>query len=379
MHQVLLQLDSLVEELAGTAASRQPLPQEKYEHWHRQVAVQTVQIKEILLRQVLEQKERDGLQLYIQNVQMLLTQLLNKSSLLSETLPAALAPLLSSLQDGLNRVLDLLEYHLTGYFSRDQVLPDSHQHKIIPGFSAQMQLIRQQYAAADAELIRITLQPVQDFCDGKFSISYRQRDYYTSLLRELQEASFPDNASVTGWLQKKNFNDTSFLQYCIRQMQNETEEADSMEDRLEKYRLFLKNTNQWYIPPTPALYPDLHSVQWQLRNWLKEEIRYLQLILADQAKLTTHPANPMKEDSKINISVSVGVLAFFIRLLQLVGIITNTNQSDVLRFFAAYFRTAKQENISFKSLKNRYDAPLLGAVNTTREIMRNLLKSTEKF
>jgi hypothetical protein len=36
MHQVLLQLDSLVEELAVTAASRQSLPQEKYEHWHRQ-------------------------------------------------------------------------------------------------------------------------------------------------------------------------------------------------------------------------------------------------------------------------------------------------------------------------------------------------------
>jgi hypothetical protein len=378
MHQVLLQLDSLVEELAGTAASRQTLSQEKYEYWHRQVALQTVQIKEILLRQVLEQKERDGLQLYIQNVQMLLTQLLNKSSLLSETLPAALAPLLSSLQDGLNRVFDFLEYHLTGYFNQDQLLPNSHQRKIITGFNARMQLIRQQYAA-DAELIRIALQPVQDFCDGKFSISYRQRDYYTSLLRELQETSFPDNASITGWLQKKNFNGMAFLQYCIRQMQIETEETDSLEDQLEKYRLFLKNTNQWYIPPTPALYPDLHSVQWQLRNWLKEEIRYLQLILADQAKLSTHPANPMKEDSKINISVSVGVLAFFIRLLQSVGIITNANQSDVLRFFAAYFRTAKQENISFKSLKNRYDAPLLGAVNTTREIMRNLLKSTEKF
>jgi hypothetical protein len=62
----------------------------------------------------------------------------------------------------------------------------------------------------------------------------------------------------------------------------------------------------------------------------------------------------ISEDSKIQTSVSVQVLALLTRLFKEAGIYTNTNITELLKAVSSLFSTHRQLEISFGHLQNKY-------------------------
>jgi hypothetical protein len=392
MHVVLTELDRLLEDLTEVSQVHDMPCEITFSKWMEKLT-SPQQIKEALLAQVFQYNETPALQLYLRNIQMILTRLMDACDALIDVMakklytPASLITLLNTLQNNLDSVFKYLRDNFYSYFNKAQLMPVRLQRIDAVELKEQIEIIACHFntLTLDTALVQIAFQPLYGYVNGEYRISFKTLDYYKEYLTDIQSLlhSIQHTDMTTGFsefLIKRNFNDAAFIQYYIQNILYLNELDETIQERLDKYAAYLKKVNQWNVHITIALHPNLKSAQWQIQNWLEEEIFYLKKILAEQvAAAAIHPVNPMKLDTKINLSISVAVLAFLLKLLLSAGIIINKNQSDVLRFFAAYFRTARQENIAYKSLHNQFDSPRLGTFNIAKEILKKLLQLVDKI
>jgi hypothetical protein len=390
MYYELSEMDSFVEIVYQSALHHQPIKGEIQVQWKQNALVQPGQMKQQLLKEIFNQTEEKAVHLLVQNVQMVLTNLINKVQVLSVLDIATkndkdFVAIVFSLQKGLNDLFEFIEYNLTHYMGRSQLIPVTHHQKAIQDLSIVLQGIKEQYAvlAIDTSLLQIALQPVEYFISEKLSINFHELDYYHLLLKKIQSLPFARskefNTPLMQLLNRFNFNDGAYLHYLIERFKVILLEADSLQDQIDACLLELKFTNQWQLQTSLALYPDMTTIQFQFGNWLKKEIQYLQSAVALQAVPEGHPQNPMLEDTKINLDISVGVFAFLLRLLCATGIILNKNKADIIRFFSAYFRTVRSENIPYKHLRNLFDVPRSSSINIGREVLKKLLLWVDKI
>jgi hypothetical protein len=61
-----------------------------------------------------------------------------------------------------------------------------------------------------------------------------------------------------------------------------------------------------------------------------------------------------KEGIKIHTSISVPSLALITRLFKEAGIVTNTNQTEILKFFTAHFTTLRRSEFSYGHFQSKY-------------------------
>ncbi len=100
---------------------------------------------------------------------------------------------------------------------------------------------------------------------------------------------------------------------------------------------------------------------------------------ANILKVSPSPAGQDATELKLNTSLSIPQLAFIIRLFVEEKIITNTNQSEVLKFFSTNLSTIRQENISYNHLRAQYYKPELSAVEAVKKLLLRLLHLSRKM
>jgi len=81
---------------------------------------------------------------------------------------------------------------------------------------------------------------------------------------------------------------------------------------------------------------------------------------------------------KIETSLSVAELGYFVRILLDNKILLPKHKTEVSRLFAAIFSTKKQDNISFESLRNNCNVPKNSSVESIRVKMLNLVITSNK-
>jgi hypothetical protein len=108
----------------------------------------------------------------------------------------------------------------------------------------------------------------------------------------------------------------------------------------KKVSQLLKKSNVAFHPVQPA-------AKQIILEWIAQELSYLE-------ETTMVSEKEVKEGIKINTSISVPVLALFIRLFKEAEIVTNTNQTEVLKFFATHFTTLRKSVLSYGHLHSKY-------------------------
>lgn len=115
----------------------------------------------------------------------------------------------------------------------------------------------------------------------------------------------------------------------------------------------MKEFNQLYVLPEFALKLRQFSIKEQISSWLLEEIEYLEK--ESRMKTFFKQSEGIGEPGiKIQTDFSVAQLAYFLKLLVDSGIIKNSNQKDVIRFFSHNISTKQTETISQTSLNTKY-------------------------
>lgn len=185
------------------------------------------------------------------------------------------------------------------------------------------------------------------------AVTYHQASYFKNLLKELSgylstTASPPVYTSVTELLISWNFNEFAFIQQVFTGIRTEAENKESDEVRLEFLKDTQKQMSQLLEKSNAAFHSAQPTAKHTVLEWIAQELtRLKETAMVPEKK-------EIKEGIKIHTSISVPALALITRLFKESGIVTNTNQTEILKFFATHFTTLRKSEFSYGHLHSKY-------------------------
>jgi hypothetical protein len=258
-------------------------------------------------------------------------------------------------------IILFIQQHLSEYFNTD--LPITYINTKQSKADIEKQLLALhpilQNPTMDKALFRMVLRPFRHFTDEDKRINYRELSYLKELTRNLKELLDMDNdADITCELHlillQLNFNFPRFVLHYNYWLDAKISEISDRAKRLDKLSWYINSIEQMSFNPDLVLNPKLPPLKDQLLHSIKNTYQYL----LTEDKLANHivvnQISP-KQKKKIRLSISVPVLALFIKLFIKAGIIINKNRSEVFQIITENFTTLKSERISYGSLKKKYN------------------------
>jgi len=185
------------------------------------------------------------------------------------------------------------------------------------------------------------------------TVTYHQASYLHNLLKELSgyistTAPMRGDAFLIELLISFNFNEFAFIQEVCTGIRTEVENKGPDEFRLEFLKSTQKQVSQILEKSNAAFHSSQPAAKQTILEWLGQEIAWLEetAIVPEKAA--------RKEGIKIHTSISVPILALITRLFKESGIVTNTNQTEILKFFATHFTTIRKLEFSYGHLQSKY-------------------------
>lgn len=211
------------------------------------------------------------------------------------------------------------------------------------------------------------------------TISYAELEfcdqYCMQLFQQLSnEFREPLETELILFMIASNLNSLHFFGYYSTAIKNEIEVCDSSAQKLEVLFGYAKSIKQVVYKRKSKFRKNLPSIKVQLLNWISEEAKYIEkkmmlsTIQTDRGSTST---------TKISSGLSVAQIGYFCGLLCRAGIIESDNISNLLRIVCDNFKTAKTENISPESLRQRYYNVELGTMEAVHEKLNQLIELTK--
>lgn len=233
------------------------------------------------------------------------------------------------------------------------------------------------------DLFKLAYQPLLKIATIKIqeNITYNEFYYCIDYINELYIHFQKNRKGITepeikDWLFELNFNSLDFFDYKIDEI---TKNLESMDSDIEKTDLLfhlLKKFNQSRDKNFRKFNQKIPPIKDQLISWVEEEIEYLS---RKKSLGMFNSSNTHNTEAKVKIqtSLSVAQLSYFIKLLIKVKIITHKNNSEVFRFFANNFNTKATSNISAESIRTKFHNVEEGAKKVIHSFIIELLNLTK--
>lgn len=228
----------------------------------------------------------------------------------------------------------------------------------------------------DNKLYKIVDKPLQKLAritqDERFT--YKDLIYHQMLLQEIyssikNDASALSNELLIEILYKLNFNSVDLFHYITTHIEKEVglKETDAeKKDLLYHYQKVYKQR----LVKTNVIYQNsLIPLKAQILTWLKEEIFFLKKVSDSSKTKETDKAPISNEPNKIITKLSVAQLAYFLRVMYEIGMISVKSQWDIFRFLQENFSSKKKEIISTQSLNNKY----YNVEESTKTVIKDVL------
>lgn len=352
--------------------------------------IETENIRKHLVGSLFNLQEQNELESLVQNYQSVIIRLLD--DLYAFKLKAKnkdLIRLYTSISSFLSDILSYLETYFSKYFNVNEKIPHTCYTTITKDFELRISKLKLQLKdkPADQEVIRIiflTFEKLNEDRD-KNPLTYRKLVYLKEFLNELDLVSSNLNVNVKvldveiqHLLIILNFNHPAFIIHSIDKILQEVNVLETQQEKILKLKFLRKGLNQVNCMPGVALHKDTTSVKDQLVTWIDEEIIFLQSE-SNALKQTIADDQKNSNEIKINTSLSVPQLAYFIRLLVENKTITNINQTEILKFISLNFSSLKRENISYIHLRSQYYKPELPIVESIKSLLLALVNLSRKI
>ena len=336
-----------------------------------------------IMEEVFNAREERTLELLIDKYQSVFIRLIdqlytyqqtNKKQQEYKLLPKAL-------YEYLNELLYFLQIHYAKYFNNFQKMPFIKMEHIKKELKPKLETIITafQRTILNEKLIRFIVQPLEQFISSN-TITYNESKYIKAITNELLsiDTTVQEEGIIIGvkrTLISINFNSPELTAYLINELDILVADEESVQGKLRILKYQLKEINQVTIKPEHALHNKYSSLKEQIINWLNEEISFFQ---TEQAVVIAMP-NPLIGDTKIHTSLSVPQLALLFRLLKEEQLITNTNQSELLKVVSGCFTTMHKENFSYGHLHGKYYKIEQHTKRTVYDMLIRLLHLSRKI
>ncbi|MBS1512803.1 MAG: hypothetical protein JST86_18315 [Bacteroidetes bacterium] len=315
---------------------------------------------------------------FIRMVQLMLTKLLDKVSLVRSSVS------INDKQPGLLtqellKAFHFIQEYFGTYFDRNERVPDvliSFYKKEINTLSEAIQLNFSQSELVEPLLTETLLSHFSgSFESNDMPVSYRLHFYKKELLRELSKEVNPATDSIRKLLYYYNFNSSAFVIYEFDRLVNMVSAISSKSEKVLMLRSEFKSINQLPVRVNYYFDENMPALKEQVSTWITEEIKYCEAGHFTQAanSAVTEPEN------KINTTLSVAKLGLLIRLLVVDKIIINRTVAPMLRTVAKTFTTLQREEISFGSLETKYHAPDKATIDVMKDMLHKWIHILSKL
>lgn len=235
----------------------------------------------------------------------------------------------------------------------------------------------------DNRLLKLAYEPLLkiETIDIQEKITYNEFNYCCSFISELckQFQKYPEDVTesiIKDWLFDLNLNSLEFFNYATDEILKKLKLSETDTEKIDALYQILKSFNQRQSPFSIKFNKKLPNIKQQVVGWMEEELEYLSkkksLVIGDSPNHANH-----SQRVKIQTSLSVGQLTYFIKLLMIVKVITHKNQSEVFRFIADNFITKATTAISVDSVKSKFYNVEIGSMKTIRLIIIELMNQTK--
>lgn len=233
------------------------------------------------------------------------------------------------------------------------------------------------------QLMQLVMAPFNEFLtnDEGEIITYHKLFYQKIFMQEMAGIAVlpPENfpTVVEERLRELNYNSNDYFKYCTSRITEDLKEYPQRE-QLERLMFLRKEFAQLEHRrglSYQSSYPPLNE---RLLLWAREEVTYYRELYE-----LSHNKQPITDDIlrwrdfKVYTQFSVAQIAYVLKLLFETGMYTNQNQTELLEFFAYFFTSQKQMNISIKSLRKNYYSQDAAVAEAVRTILISLMNRSK--
>ncbi len=235
----------------------------------------------------------------------------------------------------------------------------------------------------DSRFLALAYEPLLkiETIDIQEKITYKEFNYCCSFISELykQFKKYPEDVPesiIMDWIFDLNLNSLEFFNYATEEILKKLKLFETETEKIDALYQILKGFNQRQSEFSMKFNKKLPNINKQVVGWMEEELEYLSkkknLVISDSPNQANN-----SQRIKIQTSLSVGQLTYFIKLLMKVKLITHKNHSEVFRFIADNFITKATTTISVDSVKSKFYNVEIGSMKTIRLIIIELMNQTK--
>jgi hypothetical protein len=382
MNYTIEKYDQIITSLSSAGKSNGVIKKEEIENIILQCREEKEKIRLHIMEEVFNASEEKALLLLIDKYQAVFIRLMDQIYAYRKGIKKQdeYHELSKCLFDHLNELLCFLQVHYNRYFNLRQKMPFikiEHTAKEECSKTATISAALKRTIIND-KLTKLVIQPLENFtvCE---TVTYAQSQYIKNVTKEFLSIDTTAQEDINIILKKillsLNYNAPDISVHYINELDQLIAEEESVQGKLRILKYQLKEVNQVSVKSDHILHPELPGLKEQIVNWLNEEIYFHEM---EQIIVSANPASNGNE-TKIHTSLSVPQLAMLFRLLKEEQLITNTNQSELLKVVAGNFTTLHKENFSYGHLHGKYYKIEANTKRTVYDILLRLLHLSRKI
>lgn len=383
MNYIIERFDHIITSLSASDKMKCSIKKEDINDIIRESGEEKERIRMHIMDEVFNAHEEKTLELLIEKYQSVFIRLMDQIHKYGQANKKQdeYNALSKALYDRLNELLCFLQMHYTKYFNRFQKVPIIKMEHIKKEIKLKLDPIAAalQGTILNEKLIRLIIQPLEKFILSD-TITYEESQYMKAIANEfltidttVQQEDIVIN--IKKLLTSINFNSPDLTAYFINELDTLISDEESVQEKLRILKYQLKEIKQVIVRQDYALNINHPSLKDQILNWLNEEISFYQ---TEQAVVIAMP-NTNVSDTKIHTSLSVPQLALLFRLMKEEQLITNANQSELLKVVSGCFTTVHKESFSYGHLHGKYYKIEAHTKRTVYDMLIRLLHLSRKI
>lgn len=328
--------------------------------------IQRLILDEMIGRSGVRDKEQ-----FIRMVQLMVTQLLDKVSSVTESKPELPEKeALSVFTQMLLAIIYFIQEFFGNYFDKNEKIPSFlciiYKNELIKLGEKLARSLDQSPEINPALIHLLKDHSAEAVWMNRRHCNYKHFYYEKELLLQLLKENTLTDLSARSLLYYFNFNCSSFVIYEFDRLVELITQLPTKSEKINKLRAELKSINQLPSKINCCFDEDMPSLKEQVSTWIMEEIKYCEAGHFIQA-----PVNSTGEsENKIHTTLSVAKLSLLVRLLVVDKIIINRTVAPMLRTVAKTFSTLQREEISFGSLETKYHAPDKATIDVMKAMLQ---------
>jgi hypothetical protein len=379
-------LENLIDHFAKTPAHTGSLFIPDLHTFENLFIQETTNIKTLLNRKSLPIENERNFELLVHQYQSLIAFWLDKLLRAKKNFkyPEEVVQLITA---ELEQLLIFMHDRYEKFFNLDGKVPEISLMQIRENLKGRFQKLRRHILkeCGNEALTALALSPLHDLLNSESQKKITCR--YLFYTRRIEKALLNfSNAKYTGssWEDKPliellvlmNYNHSEVVLFIINKMIGNIEMLETIEDKRDRLRFFLKEFNQLKERTDVAYVPSSTSLKEQIIEWISQEMIYMDKV----TPVSKNKGNqPVANEEKLQLSLSVEVVTLISRAAKDNNIITNRHNTDVFKNLSKYVSTKQAETLSVNSMIKKSYAAEKRSKDAAIDVLHGLIKRIHEY